>query len=235
MARRMTRNSHVRCRTGEKVEECRTKTLPIVMMMIEIIDSSSKNKMLAMIIAVVKYMDDRYIIYAIDRGNGEANIFVSKLVVMSEGYTFSSDFANGEKALLDKIIKKVINKEDIPNYVRWGSLIYCDNIEEIPDIVRGIMTCEECNLIMSKLDKLTREDLFMSEEETLRWMEWEANTIRNDAKKNGHEEGLKEGIEQGIEQTMKNNIRNMIKKGISLEDISDITGKNIEEINKYID
>ena len=32
MARRMTRNSHVRCRTGEKVEECRTKTLPIVIM-----------------------------------------------------------------------------------------------------------------------------------------------------------------------------------------------------------
>ena len=31
MARRMTRNSHVRCRTGEKVEECRAKTLPIVM------------------------------------------------------------------------------------------------------------------------------------------------------------------------------------------------------------
>jgi len=81
--------------------------------MIEIIDSNSQKKMLAMVIADIEYMDDRYIIYAIDRGNGEANIFVSKLVVMSEGYTFSSDFANGEKVLLDKIIKKVINKEDI--------------------------------------------------------------------------------------------------------------------------
>lgn len=66
-----------------------------------------------MVIADIKYMDDIYIIYGIDRGNGEANIFVSKLVVMSEGYTFSSNFANGEKNLLDKIIKKIINKEDI--------------------------------------------------------------------------------------------------------------------------
>ena len=33
MARRMTRNNHVRCRTGEKVEECRTKALPIVIKM----------------------------------------------------------------------------------------------------------------------------------------------------------------------------------------------------------
>ena len=30
MARRMTRNSHVRCRTGEKVEEYRTEALPMV-------------------------------------------------------------------------------------------------------------------------------------------------------------------------------------------------------------
>ena len=82
-------------------------------MMIEIIDSNSKKKMLAMVIADIKYMDDIYIVYGIDRGNGEANIFVSKLVVMSEGYTFSSNFANGEKNLLDKIIKKIINKEDI--------------------------------------------------------------------------------------------------------------------------
>lgn len=35
MARRMTRNSHVRCRTGEKVEEYRTKTLPMVIIMKE--------------------------------------------------------------------------------------------------------------------------------------------------------------------------------------------------------
>jgi len=81
--------------------------------MIEIIDYSSKNKMLAMLVASVSYINDVYVIYAVDRGNGEANVFVSKLVVMSEGYTFNNDFVNGEKELIDKIIKRIINREDI--------------------------------------------------------------------------------------------------------------------------
>ena len=83
--------------------------------MIEIIDSSSQNKMLAMVIANVKYMDDNYVIYGVDRGNGEANIFVSKLVVMSEGYTFNHEFENGDKELLDRLVKRIINKDNIEN------------------------------------------------------------------------------------------------------------------------
>ena len=82
-------------------------------MMIEIIDFSSKNKMMAMVVANVKYLDDNYIIYCVDRGNGDANIFVSKLVVMSEGYTFNNEFENGEKKLLDILVKRIINKEDV--------------------------------------------------------------------------------------------------------------------------
>ena len=81
--------------------------------MLEIIDNSSKSKMMAMVMANVKYMDDNYLIYCVDRGNGDANIFVSKLVVMSEGYTLNNDFDNGEKNLLDTLVKRIINKEDI--------------------------------------------------------------------------------------------------------------------------
>lgn len=81
--------------------------------MIEIIDVNSKKKLLGMIIASVKYMDDNYIIYAIDRGKGEANIFASKLVKMSEGLTFNNNFLNGEKEFIEKVIKRIINKDDI--------------------------------------------------------------------------------------------------------------------------
>ena len=75
---------------------------------------------------------------------------------------------------------------------------------------------------MDKLNKLTKEDLFMTEEEAMHWYEWEKNTMYSDAKK--------EGIEEGIEQANLNNIKAMLKKNISLEDISEITGKSIEEI-----
>lgn len=81
--------------------------------MIEIIDTSSKCKMMAMVMANIKYDKTNYIVYCIDRGKGDANIFVSKLVVTSDGYTFNSKFKNGEKELLDGIVKKIINKENL--------------------------------------------------------------------------------------------------------------------------
>ena len=71
---------------------------------------------------------------------------------------------------------------------------------------------------MGKLDKLTHDDLFMSEEDNLKWIKWEENTIFND------------GVEQGIDLT----IKNMLNKGMKLDDISEITGKSIEEIKELM-
>ena len=100
---------------------------------------------------------------------------------------------------------------DIPNYVRWGALIHCDNMEEVPDIVEGIMTCEERKLIMVKLDKLTKEDLFMTEEEALKWAEWEANTIRSAAKSIG----LKEGMNKEFSKVSNKVLKKVLKKELN--------------------
>ncbi len=81
--------------------------------MVEVIDFNSKLKLMAVVVACIEYNSDKYVIYGIDRGRGVANIFVSKLVVTSEGYTFKHEFANGEKIVLDGIVKRIINKEDI--------------------------------------------------------------------------------------------------------------------------
>jgi len=81
--------------------------------MVEIIDVNSKLKLMAMMMAGIQYNNDKYIIYCIDRGEGNANIFISKLVISSDGETFNNNFDNGEKELLDGIIKRIINKEDI--------------------------------------------------------------------------------------------------------------------------
>ena len=81
--------------------------------MLEVIDINSKLKLMAMVVTCIDYMGDRYVFYCIDRGKGEANIFISKLVVTSDGYIFKNDFKNGEKEVLDKVIKRMINKEDI--------------------------------------------------------------------------------------------------------------------------
>ena len=120
------------------------------------------------------------------------------------------------------------NNKKIPKYIRWGALIYCYNIDKIPSISQGIITYEERNIIMDKLNKLQNDKQIMTELEALEWEEWERNTIYSD--------GIKKGIEQGIEQGTKEKtieiIKSMLKKELDINLISEITNESIEEINK---
>ena len=142
----------------------------------------------------------------------------------------------------------------IPNYVRWGELLYCSDISKIPSITKGIMTYEERNRIMGTLDKLTKDDLFLSKEDIIKWDEWEKNTIYNDGVKEGMEQGIEKGIKQGLEQGIEQGfergieqgigkgieqgiiqnttemILSMLKNDIDIEKISKITNKSIKEI-----
>ena len=83
-----------------------------MIILIEVIYGNNRKKM-AMVMCEVTYDNDRYIVYCIYRGKMEVNIFVSKLVISSDGYTFNNRFKNGEKEVIDSVIKRIINKEDI--------------------------------------------------------------------------------------------------------------------------
>lgn len=79
--------------------------------MIEIIDQETEKKIMAMILCSICYKGDCYIIYAIQRDKGEANVFVSKLVKNSRGYVMNHWFANGEKESLEKMVQRFLNRE----------------------------------------------------------------------------------------------------------------------------
>ena len=66
---------------------------------------------------------------------------------------------------------------------------------------------------------------YMSEEEDKKKIQ---NSLLSEAKEEGMEQGYTSGINDGIKQTAKN----MLNKNMSIEDISDITGLSIEEINE---
>ena len=124
------------------------------------------------------------------------------------------------------------NQEDIPNYVKWGVLLYCEDFKKIPDIVKGIILNKERDKIMSKLDKLTRDDLFMTEVETLEWSEWERKSIEEEARNKGLTEGRVKGQEEERAESTKEIILSMIENKLSLDIISKITNKTIAEIKK---
>ena len=52
------------------------------------------------------------------------------------------------------------------------------------------------------------------------------------AENKGYEEGKEEGIEEGSKQKAYEIAKKMLKKGNSIEDICDITGLSIEEIEQ---
>ena len=74
---------------------------------------------------------------------------------------------------------------------------------------------------------------YMSEEEDTRKIQ---NSLLSEAKEEGISQGYTSGINDGISKgENKKSIeiaKNMLKKNMSIEDISDITGLSIEEINK---
>lgn len=126
------------------------------------------------------------------------------------------------------------NKEDIPNYIRWGALIYNRVFEEIPNIVNGIMTLKERDKIMDKMAKLSRNNVFMTELDAMEWGEWEINSRETEAKKLGLVEGEAKGRAEGKEETIKELILSMLDNNASLEFISKVTNKSINEIKKII-
>ena len=74
---------------------------------------------------------------------------------------------------------------------------------------------------------------YMSEEKDKRKIQ---NSLLSEAKEEGISQGYTSGINDGISKGKnKKSIeiaKNMLKKNMSIEDISDITGLSIEEINK---
>ena len=120
------------------------------------------------------------------------------------------------------------NEKEVPKYVKWGTFLTCNNIDDIPNITKELLTKEEIKIIMDKLNQLTNDDIFMSDLERLQWEEWERRSIEKHLINTGIEKGLKQGIEQNTIST----IKSMLKKKISYEDISDITNKTIEEIKE---
>ena len=79
--------------------------------MIEIIDQKTNHKLMAMVLCGICYKGDCYIIYAVQRGREEANVFVSKLIQNSQGYVMNFNFENGEKEVVDKLVQRFLNRE----------------------------------------------------------------------------------------------------------------------------
>ena len=89
------------------------------------------------------------------------------------------------------------------------------------------MTREEVERVMDKIYKLQNDDLFITELEARRISEWEEKSKIDYALNTGKEEGR----EEGSKQTTIDMIKNMVANNATLDFISKVTNKSIDEIN----
>ena len=124
------------------------------------------------------------------------------------------------------------HRKEVPNYIKWGALLSCkiDETDKMEKILRELLLEKEVEVIMSKINKLKDDSLFMPEAERLAWEEWEYNSIMADAKNKGMAEGIAEGLEKGMEEKTIDIIKSMLENNASYDFISKVTNKSIEEI-----
>ncbi len=99
--------------------------------MIELIDIDNNIKFMASVITGIKYGDEYYVLYSINRDKDTYNLFVSKLVENSTGYAMDNSFYPGEKDTLDNVVASILNKDSISLLKDRGVSFFFDvNLEE---------------------------------------------------------------------------------------------------------
>lgn len=93
------------------------------LIMIEVLDRTTGSKLMAMLFCKILYQEESYVIYCVRRGEDEANLFVSRLIKNSEGYSLDNHFVNGEKEVLEGIVKRLLNKDSILDLEQDGFFI----------------------------------------------------------------------------------------------------------------
>ena len=100
--------------------------------------------------------------------------------------------------------------------------------EELLEVSKGDKNMSE---VYKKLDDLSKDKyyaLLYDEEEK---KAYENKCILEDAIEDAKENGYSSGYDSGKSDGVSNIAKNMLKKNMSIEDISDVTGLTIDEIN----
>ena len=94
--------------------------------MIEVIDKDSLVKMMALILGEVTYENNIYVVFSIPRDKIDTNLFVARLKKNSQGLVMNSDFQNGEKIILENLVKDWLNLVPEKDFIERGFCIIRD-------------------------------------------------------------------------------------------------------------
>lgn len=94
--------------------------------MVEVIDQDSAVKMMALVLCSILYDNNTYVVFAIRRDKIDANLFVARLEKNSKGYVMDAKFKNGEKEVMDSVVRRLLNHESKEKFEEDGFSILDD-------------------------------------------------------------------------------------------------------------
>ena len=112
----------------------------------------------------------------------------------------------------------------------------CDNYVKTYDILGQILTDKERRNVIEEMIKMNSNYVLYTDEERKEIDEMQMEENKKLFFERGIEQGIEQGIEKGIEQGIENNtnemITNMLKEKASMNFISRVTNKSVQEIKK---
>ena len=111
------------------------------------------------------------------------------------------------------------NLEEISDLEKWSGIISCDYLEDIASILEsGLLSMEEKNKFLDDIKEKSKDKDVLEAIKFEDSIDYRFKAVEEDA------------YERGIEQGKLNIIKALFKRKMSYVDISNITGKSIEEI-----
>ena len=114
-----------------------------------------------------------------------------------------------------------------------SGIIGCKYLEDIKSILEsGLLEMEEKEKFLNDIKEKSKDKDVLEGIKFEDNMEYRFKLVEEDAYERGLEQGLEKGLEQGLVKNTVDIIKSMLSKKISYQDISDISGKSIEEIKE---
>ena len=127
---------------------------------------------------------------------------------------------------LKKLPEELQNDDEV---IRWMRFLAGKNRKELEDMAGTSEYIEEA---YRELERMSADERARLEYEARQKAIRDHDAIMSSAWETGMEKGLQEGRQQGIRQERQDIVFRMLEKGMDPEMIADLTGMNIEEIQK---
>ena len=138
---------------------------------------------------------------------------------------------------VDMVIGKKLCYTKDEKIARWCNVFLSKTEEELRKALGDdLMENEAKDKVIDEVNKYSRDEEVIQIYTKLSKQEMERNTFIEEARSEGLKRGIEEGIQQGIIEGAKNEklsiAKNLLAIGTKIEDISQVTGLTIEEIQK---